>query len=170
MCLVGANLNQFKMPLFKTVERNGRCRRIRNEVASGPLCHPAPALPPAPFLAPTGSLLKSVSESFQRSCLLKDCSFRLDILCLSYLARECFCWAKPSSFSLCLMPYFRRKPEKPFPRSRCDWALCSLSEWMFPPGNDPCPLLGHQKKGRTVTHYQSVGDLSAPVRLNWRQG
>lgn len=36
--------------------------------------------------------------------------------------------------------------------------------------NDPCPLLGHQKKGRTVTHYQSVGDLSAPVRLNWRQG
>ena len=36
MCLVGTNLNQFKMLLLKTVQRNGRCCRIRKRVASGP--------------------------------------------------------------------------------------------------------------------------------------
>lgn len=124
------------MPLFKTVERNGRCCRIRNEVASGPLGHPAPARPPAPFLAPTWiSAEVSVFESFQGSCLLKDCSSELDILCLSYLARECSCWEKPSSFSLRLVPYFRREPEKPFPCSACDRAPCALSEWAFPLGS-----------------------------------
>lgn len=48
MCLVGTNVNQFKMLLFKTVWRNRRCCRIREKVASGPLCPLAPEPPACP--------------------------------------------------------------------------------------------------------------------------
>lgn len=91
MCLVGTNLNQFKMLLLKTVQRNGRCCRIRKRVASGP---------PRPELALCLSLFLSLSaltwisaeislkSLFRDHVYFRDGSFLLHILCLSYLAKR----------------------------------------------------------------------------------
>ena len=88
MCLVGTNLNQFKMLLLKTVQRNGRCCRIRKRVASGP---PRPEL--AVCLCVFLSLLALTwisAETSVKSLFRYHVygSFVLHFLCLPYLAKR----------------------------------------------------------------------------------
>lgn len=110
-----------------------------------------------------GFWLRSLFRVFQRSCLLKDDSFLLNILCLSCLARECLCWEKPSSFSLCLVPCFRRKPEKSSPCCVCDRALHSLSEWV----DNPYPPLGPRIKRATIIIITVLGIWGPQSSWTW---
>lgn len=172
MCLVGANLNQFKMPLFKTVERKGRCRRIRNAVASGPLCHPAP--PPAwsPFWHQRdlcwGLYFRVLSEIMFTKRLFLSVGHPVSVLFGQSASA-----GKSHPLSL---------------HASCPISEGSLkSHFHVPRVTGPCaahrsgrPLLGQRslppsgppEEGKDCNRYQNIADLwlSAPVRLNSRQG